>query len=270
MEGYVDLENGRLHYLRFGQGKRVLLAFHGYGNAASLFQPFNRYLSDHFTMLSFDLPHHGKSAWDEKQLFHKQDLVKLVSEITSRFSVEKVSLAGYSMGGRVCLTMLEIMPDKIDQLLLIAPDGLALNPLYYFATRTLLGKHLFMRFFRAPERYLKWVDWLKKKRLLDPSRHRFAMHYLGSETERSFLMKVWPGMSRLLPSRRKIRKIIREREIPVYIFMGSYDRIIPPAKAKNFVSGLPGIQLFVLEKGHRVFDADTLPKMTSCLIRGTC
>ena len=98
-EGFIELENGSLHYQRWGSGGRVLLAFHGYGNTAALFSSFGTHLGQEFTILSFDLPHHGKSQWPPDNLVHKADLQKLVSAVRHTYGVNKVSLAGYSMGG---------------------------------------------------------------------------------------------------------------------------------------------------------------------------
>ena len=53
------------------------------------------------------------------------------------FAVDKVALAGYSMGGRVCLTITELLPELIDRVLLIASDGLVFNPLYFLLQKPL-------------------------------------------------------------------------------------------------------------------------------------
>jgi pimeloyl-ACP methyl ester carboxylesterase len=267
--GYVNLENRRLHYLKMGTGKRLALAFPGYANTASLFLPFEAYLGKEFTLLSFDLPHHGKSEWDEDKL-HKKDLAVLMQQLIEEYKVEKVSLVGYSMGGRVCLTLTELVPEKVDNVLLIASDGLVFNPFYYFVTRTAIGKRMFNNFLVNPKQYLKLITWLKERKVLDSSRYKFFMYYLESENDRSFLLKVWPAMSHITPERRKLSAAIKRFNIPVFVFMGAYDKIIPVLHAKRFKGDIPSVHLHVLEKGHRVFDADSLPQMADCLLKGSC
>lgn len=269
-EGFISLPGGRLHYLKWGRGGRLLLAFHGYGNNAAIFQAFRRYLERDFTILSFDLPHHGKSSWDEKRLLHKQDLTALLSEVMKLHSCNKVSLMGYSMGGRLCLTMAGLMPDRIDNMLLIASDGLVFNPLYYFVTRTFVGRQIFRRFLTRPERYIKLAQWLRDKKWIDPVRYRFALYYIESEADRALLLKVWPSMSLIVPDMRRLRMAIRKHRMSVFIFMGNNDRIIPVPQARRFKKGLDTVQLVILDKGHRVFDSETLPQMADCLIKGTC
>lgn len=149
--GYISLGTNQLYYVKTGIGKRLLVAFHGYGNDAYLFTPFNKYLEQDFTIISIDLPHHGKSVWPDKIQFGKKELISLITTIKTDMGVEKVSLMGYSLGGRVCLTAVELMPEIVDKVLLMAPDGLVVNPFYYFATRNYIGRKLFKGFVTKPD-----------------------------------------------------------------------------------------------------------------------
>jgi len=268
--GFVALDGEKLHYLQMGQGPRLLLCFHGYRNTASLFTPFSHYLGKDFTLICLDLPHHGKSQWSDTMELSRKHMVTLVEHFLKEFNVEKVSLAGYSIGGRLCLQLIELVPEKIEQALLIASDGLVFNWFYYFMTRHPLGKRLFNSFLSNPSGYLKYVDWLHKKGLINDTRYRFFMNYVDSEGERRFLLKVWPGLRSLVPERRKLTKAIRSHHTPIYLFMGEHDPIIPQGLAHRFKKGLDSVQLFILDKGHRVFDSDSLPRMARCLITGTC
>lgn len=265
--GYVILGEEQLHYIRIGKGDKLLIAFHGYGNDAALFMPFGKYLGDAYTIISIDLPHHGKSKWPDNKQLHKKQLEMLVAALMKEFKVSKASFMGYSMGGRVCLTIATLVPDNIDKILLIAPDGLVFNPLYYFVTQTFIGRSLFNHMMTQPERYLKFFGWLKEKKWLDASRYKFAMQYLQDDVSRSFLQRVWPGMAAVMPDRKRLKLTIKQKEIPVYIFMGMYDRIIQPKFAHAFKKDMETVQLFILEKGHRVFDNETMPQIAGCLLK---
>lgn len=253
-----------------GNGSKLLLAFHGYGNSPSLFQPFQRYLQNDFTILSIELPHHGKSTWEQHKAVSKKDLKELAEELMQQFGADKFSLMGYSMGGRVCLTLMELLPAKIERCLLIAADGLVFNPFYYFVTQTFVGQRMFRKFLTEPGRYMSLADWLRKRQLIDATRYRFFMNYVESEQARAFLLNVWPTMRELIPSGKRLRAAIHTYHIPVFIFMGIHDRIIPAQHAKKFSKDLSSVKLFILDKGHRVFDYETLPQMADCLIKGTC
>ena len=79
--GYIELDALRLHYLKIGAGAKLLVAFHGYGNDASLFTHFDKHLGAEYTLYSFDLPHHGKSECDDSRILEKQDMIKLLNSL---------------------------------------------------------------------------------------------------------------------------------------------------------------------------------------------
>ena len=263
--GYISVGKEQLHYLKAGTGRRLLLAFHGYGNHAGIFQPMTPYLQNEFTILSFDLPHHGKSTWSDA-LLTKKDLVQAVEAMKKEYNVEKVSLLGYSLGGRVCMSILEAMPASIAGVTLLATDGLAVNSYYYFFTRTYLGKTLFRHMLEKPEPYFKMLDWLKKRNMVAAGRHKFVMQSLNSAENRDFLLRVWPGLSDLVPAPAKLKAAINKYHIPVAIFMGVHDKIMPPELGEKFRSGLETVQLYVLEKGHRIFDEDNAEQIARSLL----
>jgi pimeloyl-ACP methyl ester carboxylesterase len=263
---YVSIGKEKLHYLQWGNGGRLLLAFHGYGDDASIFSPFLEHLTKDYTILSFDLPHHGNSKWTDNTKFSQKDLVELVNALSATYKVEKISLLGHSMGSRVCLAILEFMPAAIDKVALIAADGLSINLYYYFLTRTFIGKKLFKKMMEQPGFFFSVVNWLNKKNLVNASRHKFVMNFMHSETGRNLLLQVWPGMSDIIPSPTKLKRLIRQYNIPVSIFMGANDRITPPHLGKNFKSGLDTVQLHILEKGHRVFDHENAAQIAQSLL----
>jgi pimeloyl-ACP methyl ester carboxylesterase len=266
VSGYIDIGKERLHHLKWGSGKKLLLAFHGYNNEAGIFSMFSAYLGREYTILSFDLPHHGSSKWTKDQLLTRDDLVTLVNTARDEYNVTKVSLLGYSLGGRICLTIIELLPAVIEKALLIAPDGLVAQPFYYFLTHTYLGRKIFSNFLHAPKYLFYITDWLHKKRWTDAARHRFVTYYLGSEESRNFLLQVWPGLKDIVPNRKKLATSIRQYNIPITIYMGAHDHIIPPSYGYRFSKGLDSVQVRVLEKGHRVFDYDNAREIAQFLL----
>jgi pimeloyl-ACP methyl ester carboxylesterase len=263
--GYLSLGNDQLHYLKTGTGKRVLLAFHGYGNDASIFKPIEEYLVHQFIILSFDLPYHGKSVWSDAPLTQK-DLLQMVDIVKKQYDVEKVSLLGYSLGGRVCLNAIEIAPESIDKVTLLATDGLVQNHYYSFFTNNYFGKKMFRNMLEKPARYFKVMDWFKKLHLVHPSRHKFAMHSLSTPEARNLLLKVWPAMSKLIPSPSRLRNVIAKNRIPVVLFMGVNDKIMPPRLGAQFKAGLDTVQLHILNRGHIIFDHENAEQIAKSLL----
>lgn len=263
--GYIKVGEQQLHYLQMGNGKQVLLAIHGYNNNAGLFLPFEKTIGGKYTIISIDMPHHGKSEWDKEELSVGM-MQELLSHLKNTYGVKKVSLLGYSMGGRLCLKLIERCCNDIDKVVLMASDGLRFNFFYYFLTRTGLGKALFKSFVEKPAKYFPLIERLKKWKWIDESRYKFAMQYVQTKEKRQFLYNVWPAMSALIPLTSKVKVNIRKEKIPVHIFMGAYDRIIPAKLAQDFCKDLPEAQVHILQKGHRLMDEECVAEISNSLL----
>ncbi len=264
--GYISVGNNQLHYQIWGAGKRLALAFHGYGNDAGMFFPIQEYTSADFTMLSFDLPHHGGSHWTNDTPLTLQQLTDLTKQLIQQYGVAKISLLGYSLGGRICLTIATSMPQCIDKIVLLATDGLTINGYYLFLTRTWLGRAVFRHLLTYPGPYFAIADMLERAKLLHPSRNAFVKKALRTPEKRTMLLQVWPCLSGLLPSPRQIKHTIAQYKIQVCIFMGAQDKIMPPGIARRFIYGLDSASLIILEKGHKIFDNETAQPIAAQLI----
>jgi pimeloyl-ACP methyl ester carboxylesterase len=249
-----------------GRGKKLLLAMHGYGNDASMYNCMEALLGDEYTIVSLDMPYHGGSKWPDRRVWTIAELKTLVKLLLEQYEVEQLSLMGYSMGGRVCLKIAEIMPECVEHVVLLASDGLTFNSFYYFVTNTTLGKGIFESFLRSPQKYMSVVNFARRRNWLDESRYKFASRYLDTEDSRKFLNNVWPAMRHILPDYNRLSEAITEYSIPIFIFMGKHDRVIPVKLAHKFNTRISTAQVHVLDKGHRVLDDETLPQICNCLL----
>jgi pimeloyl-ACP methyl ester carboxylesterase len=264
-EQYLETAPGSLHYYQAGVGPRLLLAFHGYGGTGAIFQPFVPPVGDQFTMLAPDLPYHGKTHWSKPSV-SKDDIMTVVRALMMKHDVEKVSLLGYSMGARVCLAIMEEMPDAVDRVVLMAADGLIVEPFYHFVSRTAIGNAIFRAALARPKQLIKLVDTLQKRKLLKPWRHKFIIQHIETERSRAFVQQVWMGMRMVTPDYKKLRQAIVQYHMPITIFMGAHDRIIPPANARLFMRELDTVSLHLLDKGHRLFDYENAGQIAQYLL----
>lgn len=259
--GFFPLGNQQIHYLRWGTGSRLLLAFHGYGADASQFVSLAPFPEADYTLLSFDIPHHGHSVWIAGHTVSKKELTAFATQICQTFSVSQFALTGYSLGGRFCLCLAECAPQHVSNILLTAPDGLVANPLYILLTRTLIGKLLFRHFIKTPVPYRYLSERLCRKRWLHPARYRMMKQYTVSEADRIFLYHVWNDLRMLVPDYKLLKKHISRSGIPVHLFMGTSDHIIPAKLAEKFKAELNTVQVHLLDKGHILMDTDILPEI---------
>jgi pimeloyl-ACP methyl ester carboxylesterase len=278
---FVELPAGRIHYLKSGMGQEVLLAFHGYGLDAHTFAPVVPLLENKYTIFSFDIPHHGKSIWEPQEhlkqtdsktdapsagKFTPSDVRLLIEALQSEHNFTRFTLMGYSLGGRICLNIIELFPATVDKALLIASDGLVPNPVYTFATQTLIGNNLLNAMVAAPNIYLHLIAVLHQLKLIDAARFKFFTHYLKSLEDRTFLRNVWLCLSALIPNYRQLFINIRQYGIPILLVVGQFDTIIPVWHGKKFCKKNNSSTLIVLQKGHKLIVPDTAPAIANLLL----
>ena len=122
-----------IQYRITGTGNDVVIAFHGYGEDASSFMILKDYLPPNITLISISLPLHGETNWNQYPYFKPLDVLSVIEQILkeNNYPTDTFSVAGYSLGGRICLKLLEIYPERINHTLLLAPDGIKMFLLQY-------------------------------------------------------------------------------------------------------------------------------------------
>lgn len=181
----------------------------------------------------------------------------MVLYFIKKYGGEKINLLGYSLGGRVCLNIVDLLPAQVEKMILVASDGLKFSRFYFFVTRTGIGRVFFKKFLSEQGKYIKWVDKLYARGMINKARHKFLKYYLSDAASRALVVKVWMNMSYLLPDIREVKRKIGTHKIATILIMGRYDRIIPPALAYKFKSGSEQIEVMLVEKGHRIFGTET-------------
>jgi pimeloyl-ACP methyl ester carboxylesterase len=262
---FVPYRSSRLHYHSWGTGPRILFAFHGYGESAASFDFIGNALDPEFTLIAIDLPFHGYTEWNEGLSFSPEQLYEVMQKIAA---TSPWRLFGYSMGGRIALQLLENHPDSFDRLILLAPDGLKVNFLYWIATRTSAGNLLFRWTMRRPGWLFFALRLCNALHVVNPSIYKFAVHYIDDRPIRQDLYIRWTAMRQFRPGLGAIAAIIRRRQIPVSLVYGRYDRIIRWETAEKFRNrGIDDLcRLIILDTGHQLlrpqFLNDLLPLLT--------
>jgi len=250
------ISHGGFHweYETFGSGKKIMLAFHGFGNSSSDFRVFEATLGKVYTIHSFSLPYHGKSHIDasaEAKVCSKDELRDLFLLFFRQHHITTFSLMGYSLGGKIALQLLEFFPERVISIFLFAPDGIRNNWSSGFVTRNTLGKKIYGRIIDDPSRFFHLVKLLKKMNLLHEKLSEFLHQSLNTREKRQQVWDVWLCFRDIRPDIRKIQHTINEKDITVHLYFGKYDRIIPPSIGENFMKGLKNRNgLHVVEMGH--------------------
>ncbi len=240
-------------YLDNGMGDEVWLSFHGYGQQAEVMHHFMQELRPNARILSFDLPLHGNTSIHKNKSLSIGDVGELIGTALREVGAASCSLAGFSLGGKIVLKMVELVPAKLERVILIAPDGLKTNPLYWFVTHTVIGRWLFEFFIAFPQPLLGASRLLSTTRLMNPKIHEFVSAQLSTREKRQKVLDTWMTFRYISPSLDQVRKKIwRYKILPTLVF-GTRDRVIHPKLAKKLSgNNCKTAKLIMLNTGHNL------------------
>ncbi|MCY7351225.1 MAG: alpha/beta hydrolase [Cytophagaceae bacterium] len=242
-------ENIHLRYHAYGRGPRVLLAFHGMGQSGISFFSLGNELGDTFTTYAFDLFYHGESSGLVEPL-SKPLWAEIVRRFLAEKGIDRFSIVGFSLGGRLALATLEGLYERIDELLLIAPDGLAESPIYTAATRLPGTRRLFRKVIYEPEQFSRLVTAARRWGMVPESVVKLAKYQLSSPQRQQRVYESWMAFRNLRFSVRRLARIVAQHGIHVTVFAGQHDKVIPLRRILPFVRQVKNCQFIQLDHGH--------------------
>lgn len=235
-----------------------MVAFHGYGQDKSSFEPLVTALGKHYTIYAIDLPFHGNTAWKEPHELEKDELKDLVVSFVRETGISgNISLMGYSIGGNYVLGLMQSCPELISEIWLIAADGLSPKPGFYFITRTWPGRLFFRGFVIFPQPVFIALKLIKTANLLPDRVFRFFMVNIESRKKRQLLYLRWRSVSHIRGNLRMIKEKINTYEPAVILLFGKNDGVIPYKSAIRFAQNLKNVHLKITDQGHQMLDMET-------------
>ncbi len=231
-----------LAYRTYGHGPLPVLAFHGFGRTGADFAILEKELGDHCTLYAFDLHFHGQSpSYPERAEtpFTPRELAVFFAAFADRIGAAKVNLLGYSLGGRIALSLLEQMSERIERVFLAAPDGLITRPWYRGLAASRTGRGFYRRFVEKPSVVHGIIDGLRATRLMNERMHRFLKGQTDSKAKRMLVRDVWLSYREIEPDLATVGAQVKAHHIPVHLFFGTHDRVIKPAFGPNLSKHAP-------------------------------
>jgi len=109
-------------YTDEGKGPKTIIFIHGLGSYLQAWIKNVEVLKSDFRCISIDLPGYGKSSKQPhsgKMSFY----ASIIDELVKELGLNKVILAGHSMGGQISITTALLYPNLVEGLILTAPAG---------------------------------------------------------------------------------------------------------------------------------------------------
>lgn len=233
-----------LAYRVYGRGPLAVLAFHGFGRTGADFAVLEPALGERCTLYAFDLHFHGQSpGYPERadQPFTPKELATYFAAFADQLNAAKVGLLGYSLGGRIALSLLEQVPERIERVMLAAPDGLKTRPWYRGLAASKVGRALYKRFVVSPTVTHAIMRSLRAVRLMNERMFRFLMGQTDSRAKRQLVHDVWLSYRLIEPDLARAAANALAHQVPVHLFFGTHDRVIRSAYGVNLKKHAPDV-----------------------------
>jgi pimeloyl-ACP methyl ester carboxylesterase len=115
----------RAHYrIRGAADAPVLLLLHGSNASLFTWEPWSKALSDHFRVVSVDLPGHGLTGPTANHDYTQAGMANFVLALADKLGLKRFALAGNSMGGGVAARFAEEHPERVAALILVDAAGM--------------------------------------------------------------------------------------------------------------------------------------------------
>jgi pimeloyl-ACP methyl ester carboxylesterase len=244
----IDVAGVRLHVRDDGpRDAPALIMIHGFGSSLQTWEPWARALAPAFRVIRFDLPGSGLSAPDSTGDYSDARSVALVLALMDRLHLQRATLVGNSIGGRIAWRFAAIYPDRVDKLVLISPDGFA-SPGYDYGKTPVVPATMGLMRYVLPKPLLKAS---LKPAYGDPSA------LLPETVTRYYDLMLAPGGRNALLERLKQgvltdpRPLLHRIQAPVLLLWGERDGMIPIANARDYLQALPNARLVTYPRlGH--------------------
>lgn len=232
----IDVDGMRVHLRDSGQkGAPAVIMIHGFGGSLHSWEPWAQALSVDHRVIRFDLPGSGLSAPDPRGNYTDARSMQLLLALMDRQGIARASVVGHSIGGRIAWTFAATHPERVDKLVLVAPDGFA-SPGFEYG--------------RAPEvpvsiELMRYVLPKPLLRMSLESAYADPMFLSDALTTRYHDLMLAPGSRNALIARLRQTTLIdpalllRRIQAPTLLVWGEADAMIPHAHSADYLAAMP-------------------------------
>ncbi len=255
--GFLQINNlGKVHYHEYGIGIKPMLAFHGYGMTGKQFNVLSQSILTKYHVYGFDHFFHGKSeldGWTEKQIvagMPKNMVRAYLDEWFNVYGRQRISLMAYSIGSNIALILLEEYPDLIDEIILMAPDGLAAFKGFSFLQHHTIGRFLFKVVVKTNWVVPAILKTLKRFKLIDDSLYTIAYNEIDTAKKREDVFYTLNLIRYLQPDMKNVAQLINQYHIKCLLIFGRDDLLFPKKPVMAFIDLLDEPEVHEVPMGH--------------------
>ena len=233
----------RLHLRDTGpRDAPAILFFHGFGSSLHTWEAWASALESTYRVVRFDLPGNGLSDPDPTGDYSDERSLQLFLAVMDSLGLAKAGIAGHSIGGRLAWTFAARHPERVERLVLVAPDGFA-SPGFEYGRAADVPASLALMRYMLPKPLLTMS---LEPAYADPTVMTPAL------ATRYHEMMLAPGARQAMLARMRQTVLtdpvpqLRGIQAPTLLIWGKQDAMIPFANADDYLGALPNARLSAL------------------------
>ena len=243
----IVFRNANFYYQKEGNGS-VLVLLHGFLHSSTMWADYKkRWLKDNYTVLTIDLPGHGKSGFFNHLTI--VNMAEIVNAILEKENIEKATIIGHSLGGYTGLSFAEKFPNKVEKLILFHSSAFA-------DTEEVKQKRdTWLKIIdRHPAMFVKnVVEFLYEKENIEKFHERISKDI---ENAKEIGFEGYKEVIKAMRDRLDTSKVLQS-ETNVFFIAGKLDKIIPEEISQKQIRMIKNGSGVILEKAsHMSFVED--------------
>ena len=246
----------------------ALVLVHGLGSAGNIWKTLVPELIQNFTVYAIDLPGHGDAALHENEEMDPRSLAQaIVDYMVSELNVERMHVAGNSLGGWIALEMAAVAPDNVLSVTALAPAGLwheqpkrKLPPSFLARILAKISQHFMKTAYRIP--VLKAIGYKKITHLWRELSFESCRDSVIAMARSKGYMPMWHGANG-----RRFESVVPEK-VKLSVVFGDEDLTLPEEIAQEKSVAPPHSRWIVVDNCAHVIMWN-YPTLTVELIKKT-
>lgn len=217
----------------------AVVMLHGFGASLQTWDAWAEGLASKHRVIRIDLPGSGLSPPDPAHDYRDERSLQMLMALLDHLGLPRVSLVGHSMGGRIAWTFAAQHPERIDKLVLVAPDGYASFGFEYGKPTDVPATLGLMRHV-LPKPLLRMnlqAAYARPESLTDAVTTRYHDLILVPGARQAMLDRLQQTVLQ------EPEPLLRQIRAPTLLVWGEADAMIPIGNARDYLQAIPGSRL---------------------------
>ncbi len=260
---FVEIDGLRLHLRDTGPREApAVILLHGFGASLHTWDDWAETLERHRRVIRIDLPGMALTGADSGGDYSDERALRLLATMMDRLGLPRASLVGHSLGGRLAWRFAAAHPERVDRLVLVAPDGFA-SPGFDYGKPPevpLLARLMTVALPRTLLRSSLEPAWADPARLSEARVTRYH-ELMRAPGVREAMLARMAQINLLEPA-----PLLSRIRAPVLLLWGEQDAMIPARHAAGYLAALPRARLVSLPGvGHLPQEEDAAGSVQAVL-----